>query len=128
MSSRSPGTIGAGIGSFDRLVAPAGNPAALAPAPLQTSGASFGFGVLLLSLVTGIFATPVGIPCVLGVGACAYTMAPVARTASSPTIARAADGQSASNSKTVPTAIHKPTNRLIARYRGISGATGFAGG
>src|SRR5260370_39757657 len=69
MSSKSPGEIGAAIGAEDKLAAP-GNPAEFAPAPVQAGGASFAFGVLLLSLPGGMRATPVGSPEVLGVGAC----------------------------------------------------------
>src|SRR4051794_11457507 len=128
MSRRSPGTIGAATGADDRVAAP-GIPAESAAGTVHTGGASLGFGTALLSRVWGIFATPVGRPDVVGVGAWALDMeAPAPRSATIASRKRAGDGWMDSSNSAQPPAIHKPAKRVMAIYSGRFGAAGLAGG
>src|SRR4051794_1933903 len=96
----------------DGLPAEAGTPAS--PAAPHTGGASLGLGLVLLSGVWCIRATPVGRPDVLGVGACAGNVIPAAPNASAATRTRACDGRIDSSSNAVPMAIHVATNNVMA--------------
>ena len=56
----------------------------------HTAGASFAFGLLLVSTDCGKRATPVGRPDVLGVGGCARLTPPISATSMNKIAARAA--------------------------------------